>query len=78
MGTALAAEGMQAIENTLRWGLNRLRKNSIRREAGFQPPHKANRIKAGFSPGGTLFAISHEIPSFSAARKAQSPPWPIS
>jgi hypothetical protein len=23
---------------------------------GFQPPHKANRIKAGFSPGGTFIS----------------------
>src|SRR5216684_1226319 len=31
---------------------HRLRKNSIRREAGFQPPHNARKIKIGFSRGG--------------------------
>ena len=33
---------------------SRLRKNLIRREAGVSTPHKANRISAGFSPGGML------------------------
>jgi len=31
---------------------------------GFQPPHKANRINAGFSPGGTLFDDFARNPEF--------------
>jgi hypothetical protein len=38
--------------------------NSIRREAGVQPPHKVNRMNSGFSPGSTPSASFTGIPEF--------------